>query len=221
MIQLTSNPTEEACTRLERCKRARDALEDGEEVPLAIQNCYRHPEVKTSIIAEAGEKCAYCESKVTHVYWGDVEHILPKTRFPDLSLEYSNLTFSCAICNNKKRSYYSECAPILHPYTDIPEDQLVGLGPLIWHRKGSSSGERTITLLELNRDNLIERRKESIQRLSALADRYIREPNGPVKEALYQHILDEMEDSAEFALIVRSFLLSVYNIERDADEMES
>ena len=108
MIRLTSAPTAEALVRLEGCsRRAREAHDAGVEPPDSLSNCYRHADVKASILNETAEKCAYCESKVTHVYWGDVEHIKPKDLFPWHRLDYDNLTLSCAICNNNKNSYYN------------------------------------------------------------------------------------------------------------------
>lgn len=214
MIRLTSSPTPEALSRLESCsRRAREAADAGEELPDAVSNCYRHPDVKASILNETAEKCAYCESKFAHVHWGDVEHIKPKNRFPGQFLDYDNLTLACAICNNKKSDYYREDAPILHPYVDTPEDHLVGLGPLLWHRNGSPVGQRSIDLLKLNREGLRERRLECIERLSALVDRYLREPVGPIKSTLGAQIRHEAADAAEFALVVRSFLHSTYNLQ--------
>ncbi len=45
-------------------------------------------------------KCAYCESKVTHVTYGAIEHFHPKSKYPDLTFEWSNLLFSCDVCND-------------------------------------------------------------------------------------------------------------------------
>ena len=138
MIRLTSIPTPEALARLRVCaQHAQEAEEADQDIPEVVRNCYRHQEVKTSIVEETAEKCAYCESKITHVYWGDVEHIKPKNQFPENRLDYENLTLECAIRNNKKSDYYNEEAPLLNPYEDTPEDHLVGLGPLLWQRNGS------------------------------------------------------------------------------------
>ncbi len=98
----------------------------------------------------------------------------------------------------------------------MPEDHLVGLGPLIWHRNGSATGQRSITLLDLNRYGLNERRRECLERLSALADRYINEPDGPIRRVLETQIRDEVADSAEFALAARSFLRATYNLQWNA-----
>jgi 5-methylcytosine-specific restriction endonuclease McrA len=217
MIRLVSAPTPEALARLDECSSLAREAEDANENPSdAVRKCYRHPAVKSSIVRETSGKCAYCESKITHVYWGDVEHIKPKTRFPELRLKYDNLTFACAICNNNKAEYWSDEAPILDPYADIPVDHLVGLGPLLWHRGGSAQGQRTIDLLDLNRNGLRERRFECIQRLSPLVDRYKREPDGPIKEALAMQLRHETADSNEFALAIRSFLRATCDLQRNA-----
>ena len=214
MINLTSTPSVAAAARLEACAhQAQEALRLVGVVPNSTATCYRHPDVKASIVAETAGKCAYCEGKMTHVYWGDVEHLRPQAHFPELSLVYDNLTLACAICNNKKGNYFNEDAPILNPYEDNPEEHLVGLGAIVWHRHASRIGQRTIDLLDLNRDGLNERRHECIQRLSALADRYVDEPEGPIKRTLAAQLRDETSNSAEFAMVARSFLAAAYNLQ--------
>src|SRR5688572_25480092 len=85
---------------------------------------YRHGQIKAAIQLETSEKCAYCESKVLHTYFGDVEHILPKSRLPELVVKWENLTFVCAQCNNRKRDYYDPEHPLIDPYVDNPEEHL-------------------------------------------------------------------------------------------------
>jgi 5-methylcytosine-specific restriction endonuclease McrA len=213
MIRLFPSPSDEAITRLHRCaERHREHESRGEIVPKGTLNGFRRAEVKSSIIQDTSGKCAYCESQIGHVYWGDVEHILPKSRFPELRYEYSNLTLACAICNNNKQDYFDAVAPILHPYENIPEDHLVGLGPFVWHRNASLTGRRTIELLDLNRNGLWERRKELLDRIGPVADRYVLEPAGPIKNVLRNELRDLMAPTAEYALVARSLLFSVYGI---------
>lgn len=207
MIRLVSSPTAAALVRLAKCKeRIAQAEAASEEPPESAAKCYRHREVKDSILTETAGKCAYCEAKMTHVDWGDVEHIRPQEHFPELSLDYDNLTLSCAICNNNKSSYYNEKAPIIDPYTGDPGDHLVGIGALIWHRHGSKVGQRTVTLFQLNREGLNEQRWEHLQLLSGLADRFMVEPEGPIKEVLANEMRVLIADTAEFTLAARSFL---------------
>jgi uncharacterized protein (TIGR02646 family) len=63
---------------------------------------YRHPDIKVALIAETHGKCAYCESKLLHIAYGDIEHITPKSVKIELSVEWQNLTLACDRCNTNK-----------------------------------------------------------------------------------------------------------------------
>src|SRR5690554_3133173 len=78
------------------------------------QGRYNQRDVKESVKLETNDKCAYCESKVTHVYPGDIEHIIPKSVYPRLSFNWDNLTFGCYWCNNKKRDFLSRDCMLLN-----------------------------------------------------------------------------------------------------------
>ena len=58
-------------------------IESGENVPDSILRRYAHGEIKAAVKGETYEKCAYCESKIAHVAPGDIEHIKPKSKYPD------------------------------------------------------------------------------------------------------------------------------------------
>ena len=64
------------------------------------QSKYKHTDVKDALVAMFHGKCAYCESKVTHVTYGAIEHFHPKSEYPELTFEWSNLLFSCDVCND-------------------------------------------------------------------------------------------------------------------------
>ncbi len=101
-------------------ERLNDLIAGAQPIPENLMSAYRDPEVKKIIKRETREKCAYCESKILHVDHGDVEHKLPKSRFPNLRLTWSNLTFVCGICNEHKSDYFNATLPLLDPYTDTP-----------------------------------------------------------------------------------------------------
>jgi uncharacterized protein (TIGR02646 family) len=65
-----------------------------------VANGYRHKQVKNALIAMFHGKCAYCESKITVVTYGSIEHFRPKSIYPGLTFEWNNLLFSCDICND-------------------------------------------------------------------------------------------------------------------------
>lgn len=109
-------------------------LNAGNKPSDTVANRYNHPEIKTALEKETHEKCAYCESKIKHISYGDIEHILPKNRDarPDLYVEWANLTLSCEQCNRSgKRTYYNPKLSLVNPYTDAPEDFLHDIGPLV------------------------------------------------------------------------------------------
>ena len=75
---------------------------------------YGHSSVKDALIKAQHGKCFLCESKVTHIAFGDVEHFRPKAGHRQkesdelgrpgyywLAYEWSNLFFACQICNQK------------------------------------------------------------------------------------------------------------------------
>ena len=86
---------------------------------------YGAQSVKNALRKAQHDKCAFCESKVTHIAYGDVEHFRPKAGYrqrPDgplvrpgyywLAYEWSNLFFCCALCNQKfKRNHFPLADP--------------------------------------------------------------------------------------------------------------
>jgi len=64
------------------------------------QDKYRHEKIKEALVTMFHGKCAYCESKLTHVSYGEIEHFYPKSAYPDKTFTWENLLLSCSICNN-------------------------------------------------------------------------------------------------------------------------
>lgn len=118
-------------------------------------------EVKEELIRESENKCGYCGSKLGITDQGNIDHYYPKSKFPELEFEKSNLVLACNYCNRMK----SDRIPvdennkkiILHPQQDdfslhISEDangSLIGITDL---------GTSTINTLQLNRKALVEDR---------------------------------------------------------------
>ena len=80
---------------------------------------YAADEVKADLLAAQHEKCAFCESHVRHVGYGDVEHFRPKAGYQQrqtgtlrrpgyywLAYYWENLFFCCQLCNNLKRNHF-------------------------------------------------------------------------------------------------------------------
>lgn len=95
------------------------AVERG-EAPVFDRTVYAAPEVKQALQRWQQGKCAFCESKVDHVAYGDVEHFRPKAGWTDdawpalrrpgywwLAYDWDNLVFACELCNRRgKRSRF-------------------------------------------------------------------------------------------------------------------
>jgi uncharacterized protein (TIGR02646 family) len=144
-----------------------------------LLDSYRAPALKAHLVSEAHGKCVYCESKITHVYFGDIEHIKPKAKFPRERLDVENLVLACAICNNAKGDYRDASNALLNPYVEDPDQEILALGYLIARRPGQSRARLTIKQLDLNRQALLERRRERVERLQPLAEQYMLEPSRP------------------------------------------
>lgn len=178
------------------------------------KNLYREITIKDAIIAETNEKCAYCESKLLHIEFGDIEHIKPKSKFPNLSFNWENLTLACTVCNNNKRAYWEEGEnELINPYVDDISEHLVFIGPLLVHINNSSRGEITWRKLKLNRIELIEKRSEKILQLQNLISQYGKESNAVLKEILRGEIIDFVAEDKEFSFAGLCYLRAYPSID--------
>jgi uncharacterized protein (TIGR02646 family) len=181
-------------------------LEAGADVPTEMWNRYNAPDVKQQAIADSHSKCAYCESKVTHVSFGDLEHMRPKKRFPRHAYDWNNLVLVCARCNNKKRETYDEATPPIDPVAEDPTEFLVAHGEWMWPTAGvlHDRAFETIELVGLNRAELIEHRKRRCEKIRLLATSYNRAAGHAARAALLEQLREELDDSGEFAFISRA-----------------
>jgi uncharacterized protein (TIGR02646 family) len=99
---------------------ARDVVPETYENWTFNSKIYGAKSVKASLCKAQHDKCAFCESKVSHIAYGDVEHFRPKAGYrqnPEdplaqpgyywLAFDWTNLLFCCQICNQRqKRSYF-------------------------------------------------------------------------------------------------------------------
>lgn len=186
-------------------------IEEGKDIPDAVKKRYSHSDIKSQLIKETNGKCAYCESKFTHICPGDIEHILPKSKnaHPELYVTWDNLTMACETCNRSgKKTYNNDDEPLLNPYTDEIEQEIFGAGPMIFAMSGSRKGELSIEVLKLNRANLIERRSEAIKKIDLLRQKYNKEENTSYKEILLNQIIEEISNDKEYSFVLKNFCIS-------------
>ena len=182
------------------------ALASSEPVPQTTRFRYRNREIKEAIRLESHDKCAYCESKISHIYPGQTDHIRPVSKNPAMIVDWDNLTYVCEECNRKKSNYDEPAEPLVHPYRDVPPSHIVFLGPLAWHPSGDDKGYRTVRIIDLNRPALVERRTERMRQLQPLLDRWAQMAPGPTKDIVEKEIREHGGDDMEYASLVRTFL---------------
>lgn len=170
---------------------------------------YRDPEIKQALIKETHGKCAFCESKMLHVSPADIEHILPKNpdARPDLYVEWTNLTLSCEYCNRTgKRDYYDPDAPLINPYSDDPNMHFIAIGAFVRHKAYDQRAYITEKILELNRSELLEKRKERIDQIETLVVIWEKEQSSTLKQIAENELIKECSNDKEYYFIVKAYL---------------
>ena len=119
---------------------------------------------KTRMLSAKRVTISVCivKSKISATNHGDVEHIKPKDKFPELEFEWGNLGYACQKCNNAKSNKHNEKTPLINPYDENPSDHLIAFGFMLWQKQGSERGQKTILNIDLNRLSLVQKRKERI-----------------------------------------------------------
>lgn len=169
---------------------------------------YKHAFNKAALVEAGKGKCMYCESKVTAIYFGDVEHIKPKApdKFPELEFEWSNLGYVCGICNNSKGDKYDFGTPFIDPYLEDPSEHLLPWGEILLHRNGSERGQLTIKEIDLNRGPLIERRMEKLKEIGKAIDAAHRTQNLELRKAAIDELKMETANDREYSIFVAGLL---------------
>lgn len=178
---------------------------------------YKHPDNKAALVAASHQKCMYCESKVTHIYFGDVEHIKPKAtgKFPELAFEWINLGFVCGRCNNAKLDKYFKEAPFIDPYQENPDEHIFAIGAMLAQRNGSERGEISIREIGLNRPDLLEKRGERIKVILNVLNAVHRTKLEVLRTAAMEELKHEAAADKEYSLVVKALLTAHNGLEID------
>jgi uncharacterized protein (TIGR02646 family) len=133
----------------------------------ASEKRYNNVAVKNALKKMFFNKCAFCESYITHIDYGQIEHFKPKSKYPDFCFEWENLLLSCSICNGKsnkgdKFPLEDENGPLINPVNEKPDDFFkFEYDELMQRYLLFPKNERAKTMLKiikLNRDDLAEKR---------------------------------------------------------------
>ena len=144
----------------------------------------------------------YCESKITHIDYGDIEHFRPKSKYPNLEFEWSNLGIACVKCNRDyKKDKFDEATPYIDPYGENPLDNIVTVGALLMHKYGSERGELTINDIGLNRTDLVEKRATRMSEITKEIDRCMRSQNEVLRQKALTALKEQQRADLERCLL--------------------
>jgi uncharacterized protein (TIGR02646 family) len=162
---------------------------------------YGAKSVKNALQKAQHDKCAFCESKVPHIAYGDVEHFRPKAGYRQgptdplvrpgyywLAYEWSNLLFCCQLCNQRFKGNHfplvdgtrrakshhddikNEQPLFIHPAIEDPSEFLEFHEEYLRAIDDNPRGKATIEALGLNREKLVEVRRDSLRRTKVLIE---------------------------------------------------
>lgn len=170
---------------------------------------YKHPDNKKVLKASTSDKCMYCESKITHIDYGDIEHIKPKSTYPLLEFIWSNLGFSCTVCNRTyKKNKYDEHTPLINPYDEEPSEHIICNGAMVFSKQGSERGEISIVDLGLNRPELLEKRQEKIKEIDKAIIACFRTTNISLKNNALSELKKEANNDKEYSMVIKALFIS-------------
>lgn len=167
---------------------------------------YRHEEIKQGLTDMLHGKCAFCESYIENVDYGDIEHFQPKSKFPELAVTWENLLLSCKKCNGagQKGDEWpgpKEDGPLINPCEEHPDtffefefDEHTRVAIVKPTNKRGITSER---IYGLNKHTLLKDRNVFVRMLVVIAKNYR-------KDAEAKAIIDEaVKDEGEYAAFAR------------------
>lgn len=185
-----------------------------------FSNVYKHSVVFKCLRKDFHDKCAYCQSHLdfSTAYY-PVEHYRPKAAYiPEgskakvspaywwLAYDWSNLLLSCQVCNTNKGNHFPleketqrdipnknvkrEEPLILNPVADDFNEHIAYLCEEAKPKSGSRKGETTIRLLDLNREELLNSRRDAL--IAFLQE--VRQSNHILEQVLQSDITEDIKD---------------------------
>ena len=185
-------------------------LQDAGEPCHNVERQYAHPCIRTALRREGYSKCMYCESRIRHVAYDNIEHFRPKGRqeYRDLTFEWENLGLACPVCNTNKGTTFSEDFPFVDPYSEDPLEFIVPRGPMLIHRRGEERGKLTINVIRLNRKDLMEARHEKLRTIEVLLSSLDQATDSAITEGTKKAIIGELTVEQPYAMFSRDLVAS-------------
>lgn len=209
------------------------AYDEGKKKFNFDPNIYGHKTVKAALKKAQHDKCCFCESKVTHISYGDVEHFRPKAGVRQksgaslerpgyywLAYDWSNLFFSCQLCNQR---YKENLFPLIKQgdrakshNDDIDIENPIFINPaedaekfisfraeVIFAIDENPRGKETIKALGLDRDELNDMRKDCYDKLELIYELANLKPPVP-KSKNAKELFDRcIQSSSQYASMIQ------------------
>ena len=140
-----------------------------DSIPDKYKDKYRKQDIKKALCEMYNKRCCYCEGRIGAQAYEHIEHLKPKSLFPQECYEWNNLHWVCEICNSgNKNDQWDRENPILSPTEDRIEDYIdvdLTTGEII-AKNNNARADTTIRHTGLNRDKLIEERRAVINKIN-------------------------------------------------------
>ena len=171
--------------------------------------------IRDALLNMSEDKCAYCEAYLDEKsMYMEVEHFLPKSKYPDKVVSWNNLLPACKHCNASKGDHDPNEEPIINPSFHSPNEHLeihnyrfLGVDTL---------GRTTVDVLNLNDyRNVLPRFKfgtvlmDTIEQVALALIAYQTERKIPARNRVLRvvrRILEECSSSSEYSIIVSTIL---------------
>jgi uncharacterized protein (TIGR02646 family) len=176
--------------------------------PEKLEHDYAIPANKEALKQSTYGKCMYCES-VIDATGAQVEHIKPKSKYPELTFEWTNLGYTCPDCNGKKYKgdKYDESCPFINPYDEDPQVFITWDGAVL--HSDSPRGQYTIKEIGLNRPGLVERRRQKLEKIRKALNTAPFINSTCVRQQTIDAIKAEALPNAEYSAAVKAYLVKV------------
>ncbi len=176
------------------------------KVPKNSSTRYGHDDIRGTLSSDSFNKCMYCESNISHISYPNVEHILPKSEYPDKTYDWDNLGLACQKCNTTKGTKYDEEVPPIDPYKEKPHDFVYAFGEAYRPLPGNDRGKWTIKEIGLNRSELIEKRARRLETIQSLAENYARATTDSAKAMFLQELCIEIKSDREYVFFAKAMI---------------
>jgi len=153
-------------------REVRKANRTGAKVLSRYYEKYKQEDVRSSLEKMYRNLCCYCECRVKPAAFPNIEHRKPKDLFPESTFDWCNLHLTCQQCNTFKSNKWDYDNTILDAVDDPVSEHLTYED--YYCKWKTLRGQTTIEHPKLNRDDLLNARKEIIVKAFTLVDTYRR-----------------------------------------------